>query len=148
MPMLPQIQLALLSGKHPRDFGAEFLDDGAQRAAYLFGDYVIKEQVPAWKHDMLHNDDARKCDPRVLYAIPVLPFKRLGVCPPEQHVYGRWVVQPYYRPLTAIECAEWEWLSGVSVYWQPQKHHRIKLDMHTGNMGVHLRVGTVHAFDW
>ena len=149
MPMLPQIQRALLAGKHPRDFGADFLDDGGQRAAYLFGDYVIKARVPAWRHDTVNNDaDARACAPSVLYAVPVLPFKRLGVCPPEQHVFGTWVVQPYYRPFTSIERASWAWLDKAVVYWQPQPHRRIRLDVHPDNMGVHLQAGTVHVFDW
>jgi hypothetical protein len=145
---LRQLKRLLRAGFHPLDFGAELIGDGAQRKAFLFGDYVIKRRCPAWMHDRRKdadgplNDDAKPCARRALFRVPVKALRRIGVMPPTQWVVGEWVIQYYYRELTKSEQAEWEWLMSRGPRWQ-----NIKLDVY-GNIGIDLRTGAVTAFDW
>jgi hypothetical protein len=136
------IKRLLRAGLHPLDFGAELIGDGAQRQAFLAGDYVIKRRVPAWQHDAEENDHACSCAPRYLYAVPVPALRRVGIKPPEQTVVGEWVIQVYYRPLTKTEMAQIDWLRESPPRWR-----NICLDIY-GNVGVDLRTGRLHAFDW
>lgn len=146
---LHHIKRLLRVGFHPRDFGAQLIGDGAQRKAYLIGDYVIKRRCPAWMHDRRKdgdgapiNDAARPVPRRSLFAIPTKALRRIGILPPTQWCAGAWVIQLYYRPLTKTEQAQWEWLADRSPRWQ-----NIKLDVYQ-NIGVHVQTGAVHAFDW
>jgi hypothetical protein len=153
--ILQNITGLLRAGFHPRDFGGEIIGDGCQRIAWLLSDYVIKRRAAAYRLDseceipyspivVVHRSER--------FQMPLATFARLGILPPVQWFAKApsltWVVQPYYRPLTNEEVEAWEWINNRTIYWDtPLSHHRIRLDMHTGNMGVDP-LGAVHAIDW
>jgi hypothetical protein len=149
MRRIADIKQCLSAGLHPRDFGGEEIGDGAQRTAYLVGDYVIKQRAPAWQHDA-ESEDPTPCPPRRAFDVPRASFVRVGLRPPRQWMVGEWVIQPYYRPFTPNERIEWEYINELTVYWSPTrlKVHRVKLDVHCNNVGVDPRTGTVHCYDW
>lgn len=139
---LRTIKRLLKAGFHPSDINAQLIGDGAQRQAFLLGDFVIKARVPAWHHDTVNNLFFDPCPAKHLYAVPRAVMRRIGILPPEQYTVGEWVVQTYYRPLTKAELKEWAWLVDDPPIWR-----NIRLDL-WANLGKDLRTGTTHAFDW
>jgi hypothetical protein len=146
---LQAIKRCLRVGLFPTEFGAQFIGDGAQRSAYLCGDYVIKRRAPAWQHDA-ESESQTPCPKRCAYDVPTAPLKRVGVCPPQQWFIKDWVIQPFYRPLKREEWQKLEWLLEVDVEWTPtrRKANRIRLDLACDNLGTHPVKGTIHCFDW
>jgi hypothetical protein len=151
MPMLRFIKRQLRLGKHPRDFDASECGDGGQRVAYLFGDYVIKAIVPGWYLDTENNEFAVPCRRVDMFAVPTRTFRRIGVQPPKQWYVGPWVIQPFYMPLTGPLRQRWADEAERDHFYYihfRQHRHRVKLDLHPQNLGVHPQTGVVHAFDW
>lgn len=158
---LPDIRRALGRGQHPQDFGGQWVGSGAQRIAWLCGDYVVKDRVPSWRLDAEHNEFPIPCSKRDLFRIPREAMQRVGVLPPRQWLAAGWVIQPFYRPLSEDERSLWQWVNDTAVYdvvmhkdtrasdsRGTTRRLRVKLDICTCNMGVDVRYGTIHAFDW
>lgn len=155
MVLLRDIRMRLRAGIHPCEFG-QLIGDGCQRQAYLVGDFVVKRHAGAYRLD----SDCECPYPNIVpvipcerFFVPRMRFARIGLCPPEQWFVRSkmiwWEIQPYYRPLTQDEEKLWCWLNRTSVYMvTPFTRKRIRLDLHTANMGVHLQRGTFHAIDW
>lgn len=161
--LLRDIKTLLRAGEHPREF-ADMIGDGAQRGAWLCGYYVIKRRAAPYRIDRdVEFPYPSRLQPKrgEQWHTPKERLRRFGVLPPRQwfvrapgNVMMRespltWVIQHYYRPLTADEQKQWQWINRCNFYMRlPATGRKVRLDIHTGNMGIHPVSGTIHAIDW
>lgn len=121
-----RIQSHLKAGKSFAQLGATYLDAGCYRTVFKLGDYVIKG-----------DNDCCEFGPHPFRAVfHRLEARRLGLKLAPTWKAKKWLIQPYYTPLTDTEY----FALGTNIV------HSLS-DFHSGNLGKD-KDGVVYAFDW
>jgi hypothetical protein len=124
----------LRAGKHPRELGSKLRNiykGMYQRGeVYRVGDYVIKLGHKGSEHHRLPLKSAVR---RVL--------RTLGLTVSPTYRAGKWVVQPYYKPVNGEQERD------INNYEYPEIRGKF-LDLHSHNVGIDLKTGQLVLFDW
>lgn len=105
--LLNKLRMRLYRGLEPQDWpDAEHIGCGCYTNAYRVDDFVIKRR--GWRSHV---------EPRWSRERIRLELAFFGMMLPDEWRVGRWVIQPYYKPLRGLEPEYWDLMTALDIHY-------------------------------